>query len=462
MGSTKQESKFYLGDFGALLPFLVMIAALIYMAFQGTLSSSAAGAGAFFGFVAAFFLMKDKKEFAEVATRGFSSSMLAQMIMAFLLAGTVAKLMDVGGLVKALVWFATNLGIDGKFIPIVVFLTGAIISSATGTSGGTMTTTTPILLPLAVALGCDVNVVAGAILCGAMFGDNIAPVSDTTIASALTQETEVYDVVKSRLKYAFVAAAIAIVCFAYVGIKTTTPIQVDPAAMEGANPMALCLLLIPVLVVILMRMKKGLVYSMIVASLVGLVMSLVLGLISIDQIFSGGGVVASGFQGMMSIFPFFYFAYVLNEVFIIGGIFDKIHAKAMKYATTPRRAEIICGLMTCLGIFFISSPTVNIVTVGPMVRKIAKEQNIARERSANILDGFSSGLGGTLPYSATTLFPLGLIVATGLVPEDYSVMSYVPYSFHCWALLLVFWTSILTGWGRKLEKQPLKKEEGNG
>ncbi|MGN1230610.1 MAG: Na+/H+ antiporter NhaC family protein, partial [Anaerotignum sp.] len=165
--------KFYFGQFGVILAFLVMVATWLYMAVQGSLSSKAAGAGAFMGIVVAFFVTKDKKEFQEYMIAGFSSRMLAQMIMAFLLAGTIAKIMDVAGLVKALVWFSSNLGIGGEFMPVVVFLTGAIISSATGTSGGTMTTTTPILLPLAVALGCDVNVVAGAILSGAMFGDNI-------------------------------------------------------------------------------------------------------------------------------------------------------------------------------------------------------------------------------------------------------------------------------------------------
>lgn len=446
------KNKFYLGSLGPVLPFLVMISALMYMAFQGTLSSSAAGAAAFMGFVAAFFVIRNKNDFNELAIKGFSSSMLATMIMAFLLAGTIAKLMDMGGLVKALVWVAGSLGIGGEFIPIVVFITGAVISSATGTSGGTMTTTTPILLPLAVALGCDVNVVAGAILSGAMFGDNIAPVSDTTIASALTQETDVIDVVRSRLKYAFAAAFIAIICFGYIGVKTTTPIAVSTTMMEDVKPMALCLLLIPVIVVTLMMKRKGLIYSMVIASVIGIIMSLVLGLIEVNQIFSASGVISSGFQGMMSIFPFFYFTYVLNEVFMFGGVFEKILDQAHKYATTPKRAEIICGALTCLGMFFISSPTVNIVTVGPMVRKISKEQNIARERSANILDGFSSGLGGTLPYSATTLFPLGLIVATGLVPENYSVMRYVPYSFHCWALLLVFWIAIFSGFGKKYEK----------
>lgn len=445
--------KFYFGQFGVILAFLAMVASWLYMAAQGSLSSKAAGAGAFIGIVVAFFITKDKKNFADYMVKGFSSTMLAQMIIAFLLAGTIAKIMDVAGLVKALVWFASTLGIGGEFMPIVVFLTGAIISSATGTSGGTMTTTTPILLPLAVALGCDVNVVAGAILSGAMFGDNIAPVSDTTIASALTQETEVIDVVKSRLKYAFVAAAIAIVCFGYIGMKTTTPVVADAAMIEGVKPIALSLLLIPVLVIFLMLKKKGLVYSMIVASLVGIVMSLAFGLITVDQVFSGNGVIADGMAGMMSIFPFFYFMYVMNEIFNASGILEKLIEKIETFATTPRKAEIACGLLTIISIFFISSPTVNIVTVGPVVRKILKQHGIARARGANILDGFSSGLGGTLPYSGTTLFPVGLIVATGLVPSDYSVMSYVPYSFHCWALIVVFWFAILTGWGRKFERE---------
>ena len=457
METTKEKQnngeKFYFGQFGVILAFLVMVATWLYMAVQGSLSSKAAGAGAFVGIVVAFFVTKDKKEFQEYMIAGFSSRMLAQMIMAFLLAGTIAKIMDMAGLVKALVWFASSLGIGGEFMPVVVFLTGAIISSATGTSGGTMTTTTPILLPLAVALGCDVNVVAGAILSGAMFGDNIAPVSDTTIASALTQETEVIDVVKSRLKYAFVAAAIAVICFGYIGMKTTTPVVADAAMMEGVKPIALSLLLIPVLVIVLMLKKKGLVYSMIIASLVGIAMSLGFGLITVDQVFSGSGVIADGMAGMMGIFPFFYFMYVMNEIFNASGILEKLIEKVEKFATTARRAEIACGLLTIIGIFFISSPTVNIVTVGPIVRKILKRHNIARARGANILDGFSSGLGGTLPYSGTTLFPVGLIVATGLVPADYSVMSYVPYSFHCWALIIVFWFAILSGWGRKFEKE---------
>ena len=180
-------------------------------------------------------------------------------------------------------------------------------------------------------------------------------------------------------------------------------------------------------------------------------MSLVFGLITVDQVFSGNGVIADGFAGMMSIFPFFYFMYVMNEIFNASGILEKLVEKIEKFATTPKKAEIACGFLAIIGILFISSPTVNIVTIGPIVRKILKEHGIARSRGANILDGFSSGLGGTLPYSATTLFPVGLIVATGLVPADYSVMSYVPYSFHCWALIVVFWFAILTGWGRKFE-----------
>ncbi len=454
----KEEKKFYLGSLGALIPFLVFLVLVVYLVASGSLSSKTAGGAAFVGFVVAFLMMRDKHEFSELTIKGFTSTMLGTMLVAFLLAGVVAKLMDMAGMVSALVWAATKIGIGGQMMPAMIFIVSAIISSATGTSGGTMATTTPILFPMAVALGCPPGLTMGAILGGAMFGDNIAPVSDTTIASALTQETSVIAVVKSRLKYAFIAAAVALALYIYFGWTTVDKGAAEAAAQTDANPLSLVLLVVPVLVIILMYKQKGLVYSMVWGVLTGSVLAIVLGLIPISDFLPAEGVFVAGFDSMMGIFCFFYFTFVLNEVLVAGRVIDKLLEKLEKYAATPRRAEIVSGILTCLGISLISSPTVNIVTVGPVVRKILKKHDIGRERGANILDGFSCALGGTLPYTSTCIFPLAMAIATGAVPETFSVMDYAPYSFHCIALFVVFWIAIFTGFGRKFEKPEDEKD----
>lgn len=377
--------------------------------------------------------------------------MLGTMLIAFLLAGVIAKIMAMAGLVDALVWAATSVGADGRLMPAIIFVVSAVISSATGTSGGTMATTTPILFPMAIALGCHPGLTMGAILSGAMFGDNIAPVSDTTIASALTQETSVVSVVKSRMKYALIAAAAALALYIYFGY-TTTELGHDMASIVAtASPQALILLLVPIVVIVLMLKQKGLIFSMVCGTIFGVILSVALGLIPISQFLTASGVFASGFDSMMGIFCFFYFTFVLNEVLVAGKVIEKLLAAVERHAKTPRSAEVISGFITCVGICLISSPTVNIVTVGPVVRKILKPFNISRDRGANILDGFSCGLGGTLPFTSTCIYPLAMGIATGAVSESFSVMDYVPYSFHCWGLIIVFWVSIILGFGRTFE-----------
>ena len=449
--NSSKQTQFHGGTFGALFPFLFFIVLVLTLAMMRALSTKAAGASAFCGFTLAFLLVKDKREFAALTLRGFTSNMLGTMLLVFLLAGVVAKLLDLGGLVKSLVFVATHVGLDGSYMPLIIFLTGAIISSATGTSGGTMATTTPTLLPLAVSLGCDPGVAMGAIVSGAMFGDNIAPVSDTTIASALTQKTSVLEVVRKRLKYAFIAGAFAVALFLYAGFKTTTVGAANVVDISDANLASLILLLVPVIIIVLMFKRKGLVFSMMCGILFGFAVACGLGLISPIMLVRANGVVAGGFDSMMTIFPFFYFIFVFNELLVASGAFDKMVRKISEFATTPRRAEAVSGIIGTLGMFFVSSPTVSIVTVGPLVREIMHKFNLARSRGANILDGFASGIGGTLPYASTAIFPLSIAIATGAVGNDFTVMDYLPYSFHCWGLIGVFWLSIITGFGREIE-----------
>ncbi|MBO4288682.1 MAG: hypothetical protein J5555_04585 [Firmicutes bacterium] len=456
---TKKSEKFYLGTFGAVLPFLAFVACIIYLCIQHKAGSATCGAAAFVGYIVAFFTMKDKARFKELTLKGFGSNMLAAMLIAFLLAGVIAKMMALSGLTNSLVWVAMRLGLNARFFPLLIFITAAIISSATGTSAGTMSTVSPVLLPMAIAMGCHPALSVGSVIAGSMFGDNLAPVSDTTIASAVSQETSVTNVVRTRFKYCIIAGLISAVLYIYFGMTTTQAVDASAIAMD-ANPAALSLLVVPILVVILMLRQKGLVFSMTLGIVVGLALCLVFGLIPASEILTGSGVIAGGFSGMMGIFPFFYFIYSMIEFMHEGGVIEAFQAKVEAFATTPTKADISAGLLATLGSVMISSPTVTIITFGPIVRNILKKFNIDRTRGANIMDGIACAFGGILPYAATFLVGVTQAELTGVIDATkYTSFSYIPYVFHCWALLAVFWISIFTGWGRKIE-DPAHAAEG--
>lgn len=129
---------------------------------------------------------------------GIGNRILRTMMFALFFAGIMSKIIAAGGLVSGLIWLTSEIKMPSAMIPTISFLVAALMSTATGTSLGTVTAIAPFLLPLSSALGCNVALTCGAILSGSVFGDNLAPVSDTTIASSLTQQTEVGRVVRSR------------------------------------------------------------------------------------------------------------------------------------------------------------------------------------------------------------------------------------------------------------------------
>ena len=115
-----------------------------------------------------------------------------------------------------------------------------------------MNTAGPVMIPLAVGMGCNVNLICGAILAGSCFGDNLAPISDTTIASSLSQEVDVMKVVRSRLKYALIAGGISTVFFIAFGFMQNGNGTVEAAAVDATYASSLVFLIVPILVVVLM------------------------------------------------------------------------------------------------------------------------------------------------------------------------------------------------------------------
>ena len=237
-------------------------------------------------------------------------------------------------------------------LPLLAFITCSIVSTATGTSSGTIAAVAPILLPLVFAIGCKTELMCGAMVSGAYFGDNLAPISDTTIASALTQEVSMIKVVRSRIKYSVICAVIAAILFWIMRARTT--VLANAAMMQGDPAFAknLVFLALPILVVVLMVRGANLLTSLLLADILGAAMLLAMGIVNLEGMVSGTGIVASGIDGMAG----------------ATGFLDSVVERVKFRAKTPRSAEIISGLFTELLVFVTGSPSASVVIAGPMAR----------------------------------------------------------------------------------------------
>lgn len=434
---------FYFGMLGALLPLIVMLLITIYMVSQHILTPASISSAGFFGVVTGFLLLKEKKAFSSLVYKGLKNHVLQVIIVATLFAGILGKTYTGAGLVNALLKLILEIGFSPSLVCAAIFLIAAVISTATGTSVGTAAVVAPTLFPLAISMGCDPYLTFGAILSGCVFGDNIAPVSDMTIASSITQETSIAIVVGDRLKYSLISGIVSVGLFAYFGSKMTSGTEITADAVEG-DYSALVLLLAPVAVIILTKLGYDLAFTLMTVSAGTLLISVILGLISPSQLLPADGIISSGFSGTMTIFPFLYMLNILMELMNIGGVYDWILGKTEKLANSTRKTEMIIGIISMAGFLIVNVATVNVVTWGPLIRKIGKQNDIPGYRTANLLNGMTSGMCGITPFNGVFMNAFAFIMATGAA-EGMSMTGSIPYMFHCWGLLIVYWFTVLTG-----------------
>lgn len=452
----EEKAKFYGGAAGPWIPAAVMI--------LGMIVSTALGGGgvgrltmvSFFALAVGFFLSKDKKRFGKLTLNGLLNPMLGTILMAYIMAGVLAQLMRQSGLIDALIWAVGKLGLHAGLIPLIAFLTCMLISTSCGTSSGSVAAVAPVLVPLAASLHVDVGLMCGAIISGAIFGDNLAPISDTTISSALTQEAELSDVVRTRFPYAAVSALISAVLFVIFGLRMHSSGAAEIAA-DGSTAGSLVLLVLPVIMVVMMRRGWDLIATLVVCNISGIVLNLILGCISPAAMFSNEGPIVAGMTGMMTLVLYVMLLFQVLELLKASGAFDQLGTGLMKLCRTPRSGEAVCFLAASLGSAATGGSGIAILFFGSLVRQITKTFHIDRCRGANILDGVACGATGLLPYGNPVMLSLAVVATVEGISPDFSFLNIMPYTFHCWGLLAVFLLSILTGIGRRYEPVPAEE-----
>ena len=183
------QLSFYGGTAGALVPLLAFVSGATYLGVAGAPDERGLWTVLLMALGLALLLCRDRERCAEVMIEGMSQPLVLLMIMAWLLAGVFGALLSASGLVQALAGAAHAVGLQGGMFCAAAFVVACLFSTATGTSLGTIILCFPLLYPAGAGSGADPFWLAGAIIAGSTFGDNISPVSDTktksTAASAI-------------------------------------------------------------------------------------------------------------------------------------------------------------------------------------------------------------------------------------------------------------------------------------
>jgi len=465
----QQTLHFRLGALGAAVPLLFFVVWAITTSVLQMTSEIGLVMGALFGITLGLFFCRSQwSDYAESLFSGMTQPVGVVAIVAWFYAGMFAQVLQVGGLVEGLVWLGGESGASGGLFVGLTFVLAAVFSTAVGTGYGTTVAFCTLMYPAGVALQADPVMLFAAILAGAIFGDNLAPVSDTTIVSATTQNADVPGVVRSRFKYSIAAAVPSLILFVIFGGSATGVADADPAALahmlESTNPAGLTMLVPFVLVLVLALTGQHLITSLTWGTIVA-VPTLVLahtGTLGAVFRFDSGtdtivtGALVSGVQGYMNMAILILLIVASAHLLRAGGTMTWITQRLVRWiGDSVKRAELSIWAIVALLNSAITINTAAEIAAAPFVRELGERYNIHRYRRANMLDAVTSALGYIFPWGAPILLGWSTI-QTMHVRYDWlpvvSPTSVFPYVFQGWFLLLIMLFAALTSWGLTYEK----------
>lgn len=355
------------------------------------------------------------------------------MCLVFVLAGAFSGAVQAAGGVESTVNFALSI-LPPNIIVAGLFLIACFISLAMGTSVGTIAALAPIAAGIAQQTGFGGGLCLAAIVGGAMFGDNLSMISDTTIAATRTQDCKMDEKFKENFKLALPAAIITFLLFLALGNGATyTP--------DGALEYSLWEVL-PYLVVLFAALAGMNVFLVLaLGTVLSIIVGVMMGTISPADIFVVIGSGPDGKGGIMNMYDITVISIVcagiIGLVKMNGGLewlLKHVHA----LVKGPRGAQLGIAALGSLVDVSTANNTVAIVMSGPIVKDISQQYGVTPRRAASVLDIFTSVWQGIIPYGAQILYASAGAAALGLVVTPFDIMPYLLYPYVLGLVTLVF------------------------
>jgi len=445
---------FRISDSLSALPLLLFMALSAALSFVKAASIDGFLICAIAGIAVGMFFSRDMDGYTRTIFKGMADTMGTTAVFCWMYAGLYGALLKSSGLVEALVWIGSASGIYGSAFVVLIFFLAAVYASATGTSLGAIIALTPIFYPAGVILGGNPAAVLGAVMSGAIFGDNIAPISDTTIISAVSQNSDIGGVVKSRMKYALIAMAFSALFFFLLG--GGEPLGVHYSMSDYSDPSALPMLISPLLVIIAALLSRNFVLSITIGVASGLCIGHFVFPISDFITVTPSRLGGSAVDGVLGILPIAILTLLvlgMAELMKESGTMERITSFIKeRVATTVTRAELAMVLIVNVLCLFFSINTIGEIVGAPLVSDIGKAYNITGYRRANLLDASSCSVHRLVPWASTML-----AVLAGAA-ESIKTFPFLPTvqwtdvavrTFHPTFLFAVILVACVTGFGRE-------------
>ncbi|MEX2496215.1 MAG: Na+/H+ antiporter NhaC family protein [Woeseia sp.] len=457
--------KFFGGRFGAAVPLVFFVIWAIAISVAGAPDELGLILGMVIGLTLGMLLCRGAwADYANAVFAGMANPVATVTIVAWFWAGMFAQVLRVGGLVDGLVWLGGQSNATGGYFVGATFVLAATFGTAVGTGYGTTVAFCTLMFPAGVSLGADPVWLFAAILSGAAFGDNLAPVSDTTVVSATTQETDIPGVVRSRFKYAVIAAIPALALFTLLGGREGDVDRSIAAQLltDSASPEGL-VLLVPFALVIGLALRG---YHILVALTWGIVtavaLELALGLAPAEAILffdpsadKVGGALVDGIAGYVGLSILILLIVAGGHLMHLGGALDAMINGLRAFArASVARAEVAMWSIVFSLNAFITINTAAEIAAGPVISQLGKRFRLHPYRRANMLDSVTSALGYIFPWGGGVL--IGYQTIRTLEPQ-YDFVQAVPptevwrYVLHGWFLAGVMLVAAITGFGRTYE-----------
>lgn len=413
----------------ALLPFAVFIAVFLGCGIiLKDFYMFPAPVAALCGVISAFFIprynFKDKLKFL---LDGVGDHHILTMGGIFLLAGAFASVSKAIGSVDAVVSFGMQY-FSAEYVPLGIFLVASFLSISAGTSVGTIVALSPVVFALADGVGLDINLIGATLLCGAMFGDNLSFISDTTIAATQTMNCRMKDKFKENIKLALPASLLASLFFLYLGSGAEIS-EINRAEIVDSSYW----LIVPYFFVILMAMLG---VNVFVVLMLGIFLSGFLGVfLGVISWLDFSKKIYEGFLGMNDIFLLALFTGGLAGIVENMGGIDYLLNKIKKLIRGKKTAYLGIGGLVALANIAVANNTISIVLTGKVARKITEEQQLNPKVSASILDVFSCIVQGLIPYGVQVLI---LVELSGNKIDYLSMLRYTWYIYFLFAFAVIY------------------------
>ncbi|MGL6120642.1 MAG: Na+/H+ antiporter NhaC, partial [Fusobacteriaceae bacterium] len=345
------------------------------------------------------------------------------------------------GIVPSMIYYGLKIINPGAFLPLTMIIC-SVVAISTGSSWATVSTVGIALVGIGEGLGIDRNIIAGAIISGAYFGDKISPLSDTTNLAPAMAGAKLFDHIKHMMYTTLPSYIISLGAFTFLGLRKTATI-IDPAGVNAIldtisknftiSPL---LLLVPVMVVGIIIMKVPAIPALSLGALLGGVAAMIFqnsnlgvvmkalhygydnksGLEMVDELLNRGGM-----DSMLWTISLILCALIFGGIMEKSGLLGRIADAVLTFATTRGRL-VLAALLTPIFVNTVAGDQyLSIVITGRMYKDTFKQRNLAPVNLSRALEDSGTMTSPLIPWNTCGAF---MIATLGLTP-----WAYVPYCF---------------------------------